>query len=226
VRDRDRRRGVERVVASRHRQLEVGDLMGSTGLAIAKRHLEAGTSAVRTEINEPRVGLRVFAVGDDAAILDLADDALHHGMVDAHHREAVERHVLDKTAERLLHRVEGFEMIEMLGIDIGDDGDVGRQLQEGAVALVGLHHHPVAGAEPGVGAIGIDDAAIDHGGIEIAGIEQCRDHRGRGGLAVGACDRDAALQPHQLGQHFGAAHHRNALRACRHQFGIVALDRG
>src|SRR5256885_4261252 len=38
-----------------------------------------------------------------------------------------------------------FEMIEMLRIDIGDDGDVGRQLQEGAVALVGLHHHPVAG---------------------------------------------------------------------------------
>ena len=43
---------------------------------------------------------------------------------------------------------------------------------------------------------------------------------------MGAGDRDAALQPHQFGQHFGAAHHRNALRARRHQFRIVALDRG
>ena len=38
-----------------------------------------------------------------------------------------------------------------------------RQPQEGAVALVGLDHHPLAGAEPGVGAVGVDDAAVDHG---------------------------------------------------------------
>jgi len=147
-------------------------------------------------------------------------------VIDTHYRKTVERHVLDEIAERVLHGVESLEVIEMFRIDIGDDGDIGRQFQERAVALVGFHHHPLAGAEPGVGAIGIDDAAIDHGRIEIAGIEQGRDHRGRGGLAVGARDGDAALQPHQLGQHFGAAHHRNALRPRRHQFGIVALDRG
>ena len=141
----------------------------------------------------------------------LSDQQLHHRMVGAHHREAVERHVLDESAERLLHRVEGLEMIEMLGVDVGDDGDVGRKLQEGAVGLVGLDHHPVAGAEPGIGAIGVDDAAVDHGRIEAAGVEQRRHQRGRRGLAVGAGDRDAALEPHQLGQHLGAAHHRQAL---------------
>ncbi len=40
-----------------------------------------------------------------------------------------------------------------------------------------------------------------------------------------AGDRDAALQAHQLGQHFGAAHHRQALHASRDEFGIVLLDR-
>ena len=70
---------------------------------------------------QPHVGLRIFAVGDDAAILDAADEALHHRMVDAHHREAVERHVLDEGAKRLLHGFESLEVIEMLGIDIGDD---------------------------------------------------------------------------------------------------------
>ncbi len=48
-------------------------------------------------------------------------------MVDAHHREAVERHVLDEVAKCVLHRLEGLEVIEMFGIDIGDDGDIGRQ---------------------------------------------------------------------------------------------------
>ena len=151
---------------------------------------------------------------------------LHHGMIDAHHGKAIERQVLDEMAEGVLHRFEGLEVIEMLGIDIGDDRDLGRQLQERAVTLVRFDHHPVAGAKPRIRAIGVDDAAIDHGGIEAAGIEQRCDHRGRGGLAVGAGDGDAALQPHQLGQHLGAAHHRNAAFARRRQFRIVALDRG
>src|SRR5258705_5284387 len=135
VRNRDRGRGVERVVASRHRRNEIGDLMRGIGLAIAKRDLEAGTAAVWSEIDEPRVGLRDFAVGVDAAILVLAYDGLHYGMIAVHHLEAAERHGLDKNAERLRHGIEGLEMIEMLGIDIGDDGDIGRQLQESAVAL-------------------------------------------------------------------------------------------
>ena len=158
--------------------------------------------------------------------VDLSDQQLHHRMVRAHHREAVERHVLDESAKRLLHRVEGLEVIEMLRVDIGDDGDVGRQLQEGAVGLVGLHHHPVAGAEPRIGAVGVDDAAVDHGRIEPAGIDQCGNQRGGRGLAVGAADRDAAFEPHQLGQHLGAAHHRQALGARRHELRVIALDRG
>ena len=93
-------------------------------------------------------------------------------MVGAHHRETVERHVLDEAAESILHGVVGLEVVEMLGIDIGHDRDVGRQLEEGAVGLVRLHHHPVAAAEPRIGAVGLDDAAVDHGRIEIAGVEQ------------------------------------------------------
>ena len=92
--------------------------------------------------------------------------------------------------------------------------------------LVGLHHHPVAGAQPGIGAVGVDNAAIDHGRVEPAGVEQGGNQRGGGGLAVGAGDGDAAFQPHQFGQHFGAPHHRQALGARRDQFRIVAFDRG
>ena len=217
ARDRDRRGGVERVVASRHRQREALDLVRRLPRAVAEEDGEARLAVGMVEIGEPHVGLRVFAIGDDAAVLDPSDQQLHHRMVGAHHGEAVERHVLDESAKRLLHRVEGLEMIEMLRVDVGDDGDVGRKLQEGAVGFVGLDHHPVAGAEPRIGAVGVDDAAVDHGGIEPAGVEQRGHERRRRGLAVGAADRDAALEPHQLGQHLGAAHHRQALGARRRE---------
>ncbi len=104
-------------------------------------------------------------------ILDAANQGLHHRMIGAHHREAVERHILDKRAKRVLHRIEGLKMIEVLRVNIGNDGDICRELEKGAVGFISLDHHPVAGAQPGVGTVGVDDAAIDHGRIEAAGIE-------------------------------------------------------
>ena len=154
------------------------------------------------------------------------DQRLHFRMVGAHHAEAVERHVLDELAEGLAHLVESAVVVEMLGIDIGDDGDVGRQLQEGAVALVGLDHHPFALAHAGIGAVGVDDAAIDHGRVEPAGFEQRRDHRGRRRLAVRAADGDRLAEAHQLGQHLGAPHDRQQLLARGLQLRIGFLDRG
>ena len=91
--------------------------------------------------------------------------------------------------------------------------------------LVGLHHHPVAAADAGVGAVGVDDAAVDHRRIEAAGIEHRGDHRGRRGLAVRAADRDRPFEPHQLAQHLGAPHHRHEAGARRQHLGIVLLDR-
>ena len=213
MRDRDRRRGVERVVAAGHRQRELVDIGRLAGLPVADQHVEAGDAAGEIDVEQPHVGLRVLAIGDDAPVLDAADQLLHGRVIEAHHREAVERQVLDEGVERVLDRVEGLEVIEMLGVDVGDDGDVGGQLQERAVALVGLDHHPVAGAAPGVGAVGVDDAAVDDGRIEPGGVEQRRDQRSRRGLAVRAGDGDALLQAHQLGEHLGAPHDGNALHA-------------
>ena len=147
------------------------------------------------------------------------------GMVDAHHREAVERDVLDEGAEGVLDRVEGAEMVEMLGVDIGDDGDVGGQLQEGAVGFVGLDHHPVALAHAGIGAVGVDDAAIDDG-RDRGRRRRAASRRARSSSSCRACRRwRRMLEAHQLGQHLGAAHDRQAPLARGHQLGIVALDR-
>src|SRR3954471_14044393 len=107
----DRGCRVGSVVTPRHRQHEIFDLMHSSGLAIAERDLEPRSAAHRGQINQPRIGLWILAVSDDATILDLADEALHHGMIDTHYGKAVERQVLDEKPERVLHGVERLEVI-------------------------------------------------------------------------------------------------------------------
>ncbi len=117
-------------------------------------------------------------------------------------------------------------MIKMLRVDIGHDGDVGRQLEKGAIAFVGLDNHPVTGPQTRIRAIGVDDAAVDHRRIKAPGLQQSRDERGRCRLAVRAGDGDTLLEAHQLRQHLGAAHDRQPFFAGEFEFGIVALDGG
>src|SRR6186997_867336 len=125
-------------------------------------------------VDDTDIGLRVLTISENAAIFELADQRLDNRMIRAHHRKPIERNVLDEGTECVLHGFERAEVIEMLGIDVGDDGDVGGQLEKRAVGFIRLDHHPVSGAEPRIGAVGIDDAAVDHGGVEAAGIQQGR----------------------------------------------------
>ena len=96
----------------------------------------------------------------------MRDHLLHRRMVDAEHREAVERHAGDELVVARGHRLDVAPVVQMLGVHVGDDGDGRGQAQEAAVALVRFNHHPVAGTEPGIGAVGVDDAAVDHRRIE------------------------------------------------------------
>ena len=224
---RDAHRGerVLDVVAARHRQLDPLD-PAVRSVAFADHRVEAVAAGERDDILAPDVGLGGKAIGHHAAIAHLGDHRLDFGVIDAQHRAAIERHVFDEFDEGLLDRFEIAVVIEVFRIDVGDDRDRAVEPQERTVALVRLDHHPFAGAEPGVGAVGVDDPAVDHGRIDPAGIEQRGDHAGGGGLAVGPGHRDGPLEAHQFGQHFRAADHRNALFEGFDHFGIVALDCG
>ena len=173
-----------------------------------------------------QVRQRGEAVGHDPPVADSADDVLHLRMVDAHHRETVEGHVLDELAVGLLDLLEPAVMLEMLGIDVGDDRDRPVEPKEAAVAFVGLDHHPVALAEPGVRSVAVDDAAVDDGRVEPARVEHRGDHRRRRRLPVRSGDRDRLLHAHQLGEHFGALDDRQAPLDRRFDLGIAAADGG
>jgi hypothetical protein len=99
-------------------------------------------------------------------------------------------------------------------------------VQERRVGFVGFGHDEVAGAELGVGAGAVQSTTDHEGRIETALRQHARHQACGRGLAVGARNRNALLQPHEFGQHHRARHDRNALGARGHHLRIVRLDRG
>ena len=147
-------------------------------------------------------------------------------IVDAGGDRAVERHAVHEVEKGALHVGHVAVAVHVLAIEIGDDGEDGRELEKGAVALVGLGNQILRGAETGVRAERVDAAADDDGGIEAAGREHAGHHRGGGGLAVHAGDGDAVLEPHEFGQHLRALDDGNLARVGFDDFRIGGADRG
>src|SRR5262249_396435 len=126
-------------------------------------------------------------------------------VVEAQDRGPVKRDLVDELEESRANLDDGGVVIEMLAVDVGDDGEDGAELEEGAVALIRFDHEEIALTDACVRtADGGGVAADDHGRIETSGAEDCGGHRSCGGLAVAAGHRDSVLQAHQLGQEFAA----------------------
>ncbi len=147
-------------------------------------------------------------------------------MIEAKQRGTIKGHIFDERDKRILYRVERTIMVEMFGIDVGHHRNRAVEAQKAAIALIGLHHHPVARAQPRVGAIAIDDPAIDDGWVNPARIEQGRDHRGGRRLAVCARDRHRRFEPHQFGQHLRTPHHGQPAGIGGLDLRVIAPDRG
>ena len=98
--------------------------------------------------------------------------------------------------------------------------------QEAAVALVGLDHHPVALAEPGVGAIGVDDAAVDHGRVEL-GRRRAAPRSSRSSWSCRGCRRPRSSICSRISSASISARRTTGTRALARglDLGIVALDR-
>src|SRR3546814_18702062 len=89
------------------------------------------------------------AISNHAAVLHPRQDCLHFRMIEAEQSCAVKRDIANKFDRGVLHPVEAAIMVEMFGIEIGDDRYGAVQAKETAVAYIGFHHQPDAGAKPG-----------------------------------------------------------------------------
>src|SRR6266436_1747858 len=216
--DTDRRERVEHVVAPR--DLE-GDLAEQ---ALALIDLEAAGHARELQPARDEVGTRLEPVRDDP-LLDAREQELDVRLIQAQHRRAVERHLVDERDERVADHVEAPVVVEVLGVDRRDDRDRRRQLQERPVGLVGLGDEELALAQSRVRAEARHSPPHDDRRIEAALGQNGADHRRRGRLAVRARHRDAVLEAHQLGEHLRARDRRDLALARGLDLDVVPRDR-
>ena len=126
-------------------------------------------------------------------------------------------------------------MVEVVELDVGDEGDGGVLVGQGAIALVRLGNgdlvgrefpHEVAMAGAGVGeeALGVATQAPE--GFLPDALEEPRGETGGGGLAVGATDGDGAQTAHPAGQAFTTREDGDAAGLGEGELGFVGADGG
>ena len=150
---------------------------------------------------------------------------MNRRVIQTQHREPVERDLVHEVGERGVQRLERAVVIEVLGVDVRDDADRRRELEERAVALVGLGDEEVTLAEPRVRTERVDLAADHHRRVETGMAEHGGDEGRRRRLAVRARDEHAVLHAHQLGEHLGARNDRDVPGRCGDELGVVGTHR-
>ena len=114
----------------------------------------------------------------------------------------------------------------MFTVDIGDDGDNWRKLEERAVAFVRFHHQEIAVAHARVrSAHGADAPPHHHRRVQPRMVEDSRRHGCGGRLSVAAADRDTVLKAHQFGKQLAAGDNGDLQSARFLHFRILLIHR-
>ena len=206
---------VHRVVATGYRQRERAELDPAT------RHHEAAAVATTRPVDDPVVGRLGEAERREAGARgERRGERVVGG------RDPWSRHRGDEVVERAHEALERPVVVEVVGFDVRDDGGLGRELEERAVALVGFHDHPLAVVVRGVRADFVEIAADDERRSPARRAQDQRQHRRRRRLAVTARDRDPAPCGDDGPQRIGASVNGDPPVAGRHDFRVRRRDRG
>ncbi len=217
------RQRVEHVVPAGDAQLEHAELVDNT-INPAVNHGAPRPERLELHAASGDVGGGVEAVGDDPPGQPRQQLA-HRLIVGAGDHGAVERHLVREVRERLLQVLPGSVAFHVLVIDVRNDGDHRRELQERPVTLIRFRHHVIALPQPGVAAERAQPPADHRRRIEPGSIQRQRHHRCRGGLPMRPGDRDPVAEPHQLGQHLGPRDHRHVPPPRLQHLGVLRPDR-
>ncbi len=179
-RDRDRRERVPHVVHAGQVQRD------RKRRPAGADHVETGRCALALEPGGADVCVLAEPVAHGRSA-DLGQDLAHDLVVAAHHRETVERQVVQELDEALLELLEVAAVrAQVVVVDVGDDRDHRLQVQERGVALVRLRDQVAAGAELRVAAGALQQAADHERRVEAALGEHRGDEARSRGLAVRA----------------------------------------
>ena len=120
--------GVGNIVIPGHGQGQVND--GPTFIFPAQAHIESGLAILIGQTFGPQVGLGIEPESHHAARGAAFGQRRHFRVVGAQNRQPVERHGVDEAVKAGAQGVKATPMLQMLGVDIGDNGDLRRQQVE------------------------------------------------------------------------------------------------
>ena len=106
------------------------------------------------------------------------------------------------------------EEVEVIGLDGGEDRNVGAIAQQGGIGFIGLGNESFPGATVGIGTRAIELAADGKGRIETRMLHRAHGHRRGGGFAMGAGQQHLLVAFHQGGEQIGAANYRDIVILC------------
>ena len=146
------------------------------------------------------------------------------GLIAACHDDAIFGNKAHEVVELVVDLVKVLVVVEVVGLDVGDEHRLGRQIRERLVGLVRLDDVMVAGAGVGVGAVGAHDAADKEGGVGAQRIERAGEHGRRGGLAERAGHGERIEAHAEMREHLGAMPDLKAATARLDELGVVLED--
>ena len=225
----------------RRRAQIVGAGGGGEGIIdiVAAGHLQVDLTELLAPVHEVELFIRAHDIAQirGVVVVRLAEtegdrrqlcifDRLQHVLVVTVDDQGVRGQVAE-LVERLLDIIQGLEVIKVIGVDVEDDRDIGRQLEEGIDIFARLTDDDIAVTDVAVAADEGQLAADDGGGVEAGADQHLTEHRGGGRLAVRSADGDAALiAAGDDAQHDAALDGGDALFARGDQLGVILLDGG
>ena len=151
---------------------------------------------------------------------------MHPWIIQAADHAAKERHFVGVFRERAFDVFQIAIAVQMIGIDVGNPRDAGREGEKRVVVFVGLHHDVLSGTHDVIGAIVFYLSAHNDGGVKASRFEHHTGHRSGGGFSVGSRNTNAKAHSGDLSQHFRPAYNRDFERFRGYDLGIVVLDGG
>ena len=132
----------------------------------------------------------------------------------------------EEAVERRFDALERSVVVEVVGLDVGDHRDLRTELDEGAIALVGLDHEPVSAVPHRATADLVELTTDDERRAQLGLHQHEGQHRRRGGLAVGAGDGDRAPGGGDGGEDLRSPQHGDASFDGRPHLGVRRCDGG
>ena len=115
-------------------------------------------------------------------------------------------------------------MVHMVGVDIGDDGNIRVLLEESPIAFIGFGNNIRAFPQDGIAMQVIDFAADDDGRVLMTFFEDLAQHGRRRRLAMGTGYRNPLPPAHDVDQGIGPMDDRNPAAARFGQFYVSIAD--